>query len=91
MQPEKCWNPDGKCDWGYLVFSSITIPGDERSRTNPGHGYPEHTESTVQYIIFKYENDWKNEITRRTIASQVFVPLVVHRPKVSTRVVVELK
>lgn len=30
-----------------LIYSttSIYVPGDERSRTNPGHGYPEHTET----------------------------------------------
>lgn len=30
-----------------LVYSksSVLIPGDERSRTNPGHGYPERTET----------------------------------------------
>jgi len=28
----------------YIVIekSSYYVPGDERSRTNPGHGYPEH-------------------------------------------------
>jgi hypothetical protein len=26
-----------------LVIESVHIPGDERSRTNPGHGYPAHT------------------------------------------------
>ncbi len=28
-----------------LIYTSesVTTPGDERSRTNPGHGYPEHT------------------------------------------------
>lgn len=36
-----------------IIFDSesMTIPGDERSRTNPGHGYPEHT---VTYSTFKY-------------------------------------
>lgn len=24
---------------------SVHIPGDERSRTNPGHGYPAHTDT----------------------------------------------
>lgn len=36
-----------------LEFSSITIPGDERSRTNPGHGYPESRQAIVTYIAFK--------------------------------------
>lgn len=44
-----------------LVFSSIYIPGDERSRTHPGHGYPETTEEVVKYIAFDTEQeltDW---------------------------------
>lgn len=32
---------------------TVNIPGDERSRTNPGHGYPAHTES---YAVFKKFN-----------------------------------
>ena len=35
-----------------LVFSTIYIPGDERSRTNPGHGYPESNEPVVKYVAF---------------------------------------
>ena len=32
--------------YAVLVYKvrRITIPGDERSRTHPGHGYPEHTD-----------------------------------------------
>lgn len=31
--------------YAVIVYNQerVTIPGDERSRTNPGHGYPEHT------------------------------------------------
>lgn len=35
-----------------LIFGHVTIPGDERSRNYPGHGYPEHTEDTVQCYLF---------------------------------------
>ena len=38
--------------WALLEFDSIYIPGDERSRTNPGHGYPASSESTIKYIAF---------------------------------------
>lgn len=37
---------------GAFIFGSVYIPGDERSRTNPGHGYPASTESTIKYIVF---------------------------------------
>lgn len=37
-----------------LVFkiTDVYIPGDERSRTNPGHGYPEHTDQYQTTEIF---------------------------------------
>lgn len=40
--------------------SSYTIPGDERSRTNPGHGYPEHTETvrTVRHYVTINRGEW---------------------------------
>jgi hypothetical protein len=84
--------PEGP-HWAILVFGSITIPGDERSRTHPGHGYPESTETTVSYYVFTDEASWRAEIEAR--ASRVFpgsdfVALVVNRPKVRTRTVVEV-
>jgi hypothetical protein len=47
-----------------LVFSneSVTIPGDERSRTSPGHGYPEHTQTyeTVEYYATINQSEWED-------------------------------
>lgn len=55
--------PKGK-HWFILTFSSINIPGDERSRTNPGHGYPEHTEEITEYTAFTNKDEWTKEITK---------------------------
>lgn len=35
----------------YIVIEkhSVWVPGDERSRTHPGHGYPAHYEDT-EYV-----------------------------------------
>ena len=49
-----------------IEFSSIHIPGDERSRTNPGHGYPASTEPVVKYIAFTNEEEWKEKIIERS-------------------------
>jgi hypothetical protein len=38
------------------------IPGDERSRTNPGHGYPATTETNTQLEVFETEEEWKSHI-----------------------------
>jgi hypothetical protein len=48
-----------------LEFSSITIPGDERSRSHPGHGYPESTERVVKYISFTDQAEWEEDVRRR--------------------------
>jgi hypothetical protein len=45
-----------------VVEESITIPGDERSRTNPGHGYPEHTRHFTKLVEFKDEEELKRWI-----------------------------
>jgi hypothetical protein len=51
--------------WVILTDRSIHIPGDERSRTNPGHGYPESTEHYVDYEMFEDEDAFKKELTER--------------------------
>ncbi len=34
-----------------MMTEQITTPGDERSQTDPGHGYPESTETFNNYEI----------------------------------------
>ncbi len=48
-----------------ISTSRIYVPGDERSRTNPGHGYPEHYEDTIQYEAFDSEEKLKAGILRK--------------------------
>jgi|APSaa5957512535_1039671.scaffolds.fasta_scaffold123738_2 hypothetical protein len=42
--------PEGP-HFAVLVYKTDSqhIPGDERSRTNPGHGYPAHTVTSTTY------------------------------------------
>jgi hypothetical protein len=51
-----------------LIFKSRNIyhEGDERSRTNPGHGYPAHTETinTIEYVAFKDDEELKEWVTK---------------------------
>ena len=51
----------------YVVFKgdSVYIPGDERSRTNPGHGYPGHTENYLSYIAFETKEEVEAYIARQ--------------------------
>lgn len=59
--------PEGH-HYAILTFksSSVHIPGDERSRTNPGHGYGERTETynTVEYTFTHNRNEWVNAIEK---------------------------
>lgn len=75
-----------------LEFNSIFIPGDERSRTNPGHGYPEHTETTANYIVYTDKAEWEKEVVKRTERNQTaysktdFVALVVSPANIKVQV-----
>lgn len=64
--------------YAVIFTDSVTIPGDERSRTNPGHGYPEHTVGTISYRSFlnKYELSayiLSLSVSRRAMARVIFV------------------
>jgi hypothetical protein len=52
--------------YAVLVTKSITIPGDERSRTHPGHGYPEHTEEYLELVTFEDKQDMEAWVMRST-------------------------
>ncbi len=53
--------------YAILVYKtqSVFIPGDERSRTHPGHGYPEHTETfgTFEHYVTKDKVLWEKAVT----------------------------
>tara|TARA_Y100000310_G_C20139183_1_gene559475 strand:+ start:109 stop:411 length:303 start_codon:yes stop_codon:yes gene_type:complete len=49
-----------------LKFSSVTIPGDERSRKCPGHGYPEHSVSYAVYVAYEDKVEWSKEVEMLT-------------------------
>jgi hypothetical protein len=45
--------------WAIFRFESISIPGDERSRQAPGHGYPAHNEAVVKYEAYFDKAEWE--------------------------------
>lgn len=57
--------PQGE-HWAIVSIKSTHIPGDERSRTHPGHGYPEHTETSILYDVFTSENEMTDELSKRS-------------------------
>ena len=71
--------------YALIESSSIHIPGDERSRTNPGHGYPDHTVENITYTAFETKEELEDVIKYRSRLSPSsykimhVVPLTVTR------------
>jgi hypothetical protein len=76
-----------------LTPVSTTIPGDERSKTNPGHGYPEHMVQSWDIEVFDSEEDWKADIIRRTglTFGSPFKAVRMTSPTITTKIEVEVK
>jgi hypothetical protein len=77
--------------YAFLVPRRTYIPGDERSRTHPGHGYPEHTERSWDVIICEDREEWMSEIKKRMSRrfEQGF-PITMWKPTVKTNVSVSV-
>jgi hypothetical protein len=79
--------------YAILEKRSISIPGDERSRTHPGHGYPASTEEVWDYIVFKNREEWETEVKKRAgsvFGSKDFVAISATPATVRTTFEVEL-
>ena len=79
--------------WAILKPNHTYVPGDERSRTNPGHGYPAHTVSAWDYIVYDNEEEWREEIVKLTnskYGERDFVALRAMPAKISTKVQVDI-
>lgn len=50
--------------WVIFKQSGVSVPGDERSRRNPGHGYGAHTVNYLEYAGYLTEEKWVEEIRR---------------------------
>ena len=55
--------PKGK-HYAVIIYksNSVFIPGDERSRTNPGHGYPERYETyeSFEHYVSEEKEEWES-------------------------------
>ncbi len=60
-----------------LRFRSCQTEGDERSRTNPGHGYPSETINYVEYWQTSDRTRWEERILELTKEKQPFKALHV--------------
>jgi hypothetical protein len=74
--------------YAILTAVSIHVPGDERSRQAPGHGYPEHTDQHWDIRVFATIDEWRAEILlldsrtgymRQPFKAAVMKPAVIER------------
>lgn len=56
--------PDGE-HYVALETQRTHIPGDERSRTSPGHGYPAHTVTSITMVVFDNVEEMKNWVRKK--------------------------
>lgn len=77
--------------WIILTFDSISVPGDERSRTNPGHGYPGYTHYITNVQEYNSEKDWKQAISELINTKTAHIPLIATRPTVQIQTVVTVR
>lgn len=80
----------------YAIIQSETvhIPGDERSRTNPGHGYPAEDVETISYRVFMrhQRKEWEAEIEKMTNRPFVkFKALHVRPAEITTKTIISVK
>lgn len=74
-----------------LKSKSIYIPGDERSRTNPGHGYPESTEHSFDIEVYDSEEGWKKEVERLTTRKEKFKAVQIRPASIKMTISVDIK
>ena len=77
----------------YLILkpTSVHIPGDERSRTNPGHGYGPETKNSWDIWSCGTVEEWESQIKAMTAKGEDFVPIIGNRPQVTTEVITTIR
>lgn len=51
-----------KSHYAIITTSTVYHDGGERSRTNPGHGYPVYSEEVINYEAFEELEDFEAEV-----------------------------
>lgn len=83
--------PAGETRFAILEFVTIHIPGDERSQTYPGHGYPASTETAAQLRTFESQADLELWLSHEGRNKVNYIVLQATRLGVRTSVSIELE
>lgn len=74
--------------YAVLIKKTVTIPGDERSRTNPGHGYEEHVLENTEFKEFATQDDLKRWLESNNKSHRV---IEFQELKIERKVTIDLK
>ena len=69
--------------WAIITERRHYTPGDERSRTHPGHGYPESYEDYINYEAYIDIEEWREQVrylieTNKQFRAIEAIPQIVH-------------
>lgn len=76
--------------WAVITTKQLYIPGDERSRTNPGHGYPEHYEEAINYDVFTDYDKFASRVANLSLLRAKFTAIQANPVLVETNVTIRL-
>ncbi len=77
--------------WAIFQTDGVFIPGDERSRTNPGHGYPAETRNFISYHAYLTKEKLVQTITELEQEKKTYKLAKITPIKVMKTVSIELK
>ncbi len=73
-----------------IVFDTVYSPGDERSKSHPGHGYPESYENSLKYIVMNDMAELETWIAKRDKHDRAYVVIQAEAKNVKTKLTVSL-
>lgn len=59
--------------WVIVTETTRYTPGDERSRTHPGHGYPESYEQVEEYKYFTDFGIFEDAVAKKIFKGEKFL------------------
>ena len=77
-----------------LTEASVHVPGDERSRSAPGHGYPAHISSYWDIEVFSSREEWETEISKlktQAFSGKSWLPVLITPARVTTSISVDVE
>jgi hypothetical protein len=77
--------------YAIITFDQQTIPGDQRSKESPGHGYPEHTIESMEYEPHRSIDTLKERIKYLMSGNKKYKVLKVKPVNVTAKVLIDLE